>query len=89
MRKGLLALVVSTAVTAGAGGLAATAALAADTANRDMHDRMTSNSLEMDALHVEMLEQMPEETRAACTEMHAQMTTQAGDPRDHAAHHDT
>ena len=107
MRRGLLALAVTAAVTAGGGGLAATAALAADTASRDMHDRMTStgsmdmsamdmgsmagmHSPEMDAVHTQMLEQMPEETRAACADMHAQMTTEAANgPTDHAAHHES
>lgn len=101
MRKGLLAVAVAAVLTATAGGAAT--AWATDNARRDMHDQMTSmdmgsmdmNSIagmhtpEMDALHTQMLEQMPAEMRAACDEQHTQMTGEVnGEPADHAAHHD-
>lgn len=101
MRKGLLAVAVTAVLTATAGGAAT--AWSADNASRDMHDQMTSMDMpqmdmssmagmhtsEMDALHTQMLEQMPADMRAACDELHTQMTGEVnGDPADHAAHHD-
>ena len=103
MRKGLLALGLTVALTAGAGGVAAAASWASDNGGRDMHDQMSSMDMgsmdmrsmaamhtpEMDAMHARMLEQMPEDMRAACDEIHTQMTGMADcDPADHAAHHD-
>lgn len=58
-------------------------------AGMDMRSTADMHTPEMDAMHTEMLAQMPEETRAACDEMHTQMTAAAGTgPAEHSAHHD-
>lgn len=60
-----------------------------DMTQMDMSSMAGMHTPEMDALHTQMLEQMPAEMRAACDELHTQMTGEVnGEVADHAAHHD-
>jgi hypothetical protein len=60
-----------------------------DMTQMDMSSMAGMHTPEMDALHTQMLEQMPAEMRAACDELHTQITGEVnGEVADHAAHHD-
>ena len=50
-----------------------------------MHDAMSTE--DMDAMHVQMRNAMPEGMRPLCDEMHVAMPAPADMPAGHAAHH--
>ena len=61
-----------------------------DMSSMDVSSMAGMHTPDMDAMHDQMLEQMPGETRAACDETHTQMGAAAAgiDPDEHSAHHD-